>query len=178
MATTVSRPKICRFKCASALSSPVSLWRQREVGSYGQSPSRNARKSSCSPRSSSLMKTLALMCIAFTRTIPSRTPLRFTASATRSVMLTNSILDFVSNQRYSVSDFMGSDDTHQEGRMRFAAAVLVSIAGTAWALQPPQEPKAPVVKASRFELVDGEGRTRAVLGMSKAGSPEFDLRDP
>ena len=62
--------------------------------------------------------------------------------------------------------------------MRFAAAVLVSIAGTAWALQPPQEPKVPVVKASRFELVDAEGRTRAVLGMSKAGSPEFDLRDP
>jgi hypothetical protein len=63
--------------------------------------------------------------------------------------------------------------------MRFAAAVVVSIAGTAWALQPPQEPKAPVVvKASRFELVDGEGRTRAVLGISKGGSPEFDLRDP
>ena len=40
-----------------------------------------------------------------------------------------------------------------------------------------QDPKAPVVKASRFELVDAEGRTRAVLGMSKGGSPEFDLRD-
>ena len=40
-----------------------------------------------------------------------------------------------------------------------------------------QDPKTQVVKASRFELVDGEGRTRAVLGLSKGGSPEFDLRD-
>jgi hypothetical protein len=56
-----------------------------------------------------------------------------------------------------------------------AASTLAGVASTLFAAQ---EPKAPVVKASRFELVDAEGRTRAVLGMSKGGSPELDLRDP
>ena len=55
-----------------------------------------------------------------------------------------------------------------------AASTLAGAATTLFA----QEPKAPIVKASRFELVDAEGRTRAVLGMSKGGSPELDLRDP
>jgi hypothetical protein len=55
---------------------------------------------------------------------------------------------------------------------------LASLAGFAAARLGAQDPKAPPsVKASRFELVDGEGRTRAVLGLSKGGSPEFDLRD-
>ena len=61
--------------------------------------------------------------------------------------------------------------------MRFAAVVLAAVAGAASVRYSAQEPKAPVVKASRFELVDAEGRTRAVLGLSKGGSPEFDLRD-
>src|SRR5262245_13062427 len=61
--------------------------------------------------------------------------------------------------------------------MRIAAVLLAAVAGAASARLTAQEPKAPVVKASRFELVDAEGRTRAVLGMSKGGSPEFDLRD-
>jgi hypothetical protein len=55
--------------------------------------------------------------------------------------------------------------------------VIASLAGAASARLAGQEPKLPAVKASRFELVDAEGRTRAVLGMSKGGSPEFDLRD-
>ena len=55
---------------------------------------------------------------------------------------------------------------------------LASAAGFAAARLGPQDPKAPpVVRASRFELVDAEGRTRAVLGVSKTGNPEFDLRD-
>lgn len=58
------------------------------------------------------------------------------------------------------------------------AVVLASLAGAASARLAGQDPKAaPVVKASRFELVDDAGRTRAVLGVSKGGSPEFDLRD-
>ena len=61
--------------------------------------------------------------------------------------------------------------------MRCAALVVAALAGAASVRLAAQEPKAPVVKASRFELVDAEGRTRAVLGMSKGGSPEFDLRD-
>src|SRR4030095_7488177 len=35
MATTTSRPITCRFICASALSSPVSLWRYCLIGSWG-----------------------------------------------------------------------------------------------------------------------------------------------
>ncbi len=62
--------------------------------------------------------------------------------------------------------------------MRIAVVIaLASLAGTAAARLAAQEPKAPVVKASRFELVDAGGRTRAVLGLSKSGTPEFDLRD-
>ena len=61
--------------------------------------------------------------------------------------------------------------------MRITAVVLAVLVGAAGARVAAQEPKAQVVKASRFELVDGEGRTRAVLGVSKSGSPEFDLRD-
>jgi hypothetical protein len=58
------------------------------------------------------------------------------------------------------------------------ALVFGSIAAAALALRAAQEKPAPnVVRASRFELVDAEGRTRAVLGVSKSGSPEFDLRD-
>jgi len=62
--------------------------------------------------------------------------------------------------------------------MRFAAVFFAALAGVAAGRIGAQDPKAPpLVKASRFELVDGEGRTRAVLGMSKGGSPELDLRD-
>jgi hypothetical protein len=57
--------------------------------------------------------------------------------------------------------------------MRLAAVILAVLTGVIVS----QDPKAPVVRASRFELVDGEGRVRAVLGVSKSGSPEFDLRD-
>src|SRR5262245_41904853 len=63
-------------------------------------------------------------------------------------------------------------------RVTVLAVVAASLAGAASARLAAQEPKAPVVKASRFELVDAAGKTRAVLGISKAGSPEFDLRDP
>lgn len=62
-------------------------------------------------------------------------------------------------------------------RIPAIAIVLASLAGAASARLAVQDPKAPVVKASRFELVDDAGRTRAALGMSKGGSPEFDLRD-
>src|ERR1700691_3084187 len=55
------------------------------------------------PGSSSFTYTAAVMCIAETSTIPSRTPLARTIARTRSVMLTNSCAFFVSNQRYSVA---------------------------------------------------------------------------
>ena len=56
--------------------------------------------------------------------------------------------------------------------------VIASLGGFTAARLGAQDPKTlPAVKASRFELVDGEGRTRAVLGLSKSGSPELDLRD-
>lgn len=58
--------------------------------------------------------------------------------------------------------------------MRTTVVAVLALSTLAVAVQ---DPKAQVVKASRFELVDAEGRTRAVLGMSKGGSPEFDLRD-
>src|SRR4026208_1258341 len=58
------------------------------------------------PGSSSLMKTPAVMCIAETRAIPSCTFDFATASATVSVTRTSSRFCFVSNQRYSVRDFM------------------------------------------------------------------------
>src|SRR5512139_2642984 len=45
------------------------------------------------------MKTLAVMCIAFTRQSPSRTPLSFTAASTCGVMLTKSILAGTLNVR-------------------------------------------------------------------------------
>jgi hypothetical protein len=57
--------------------------------------------------------------------------------------------------------------------MRLAAVALAVLTGVIIA----QDPKTPVVRASRFEVVDAEGRVRAVLGVSKSGSPEFDLRD-
>src|SRR5262245_22226904 len=58
------------------------------------------------------------------------------------------------------------------------AAVVVASIAAALALRAAQEKPAPnTVRANRFELLDGEGRTRAVLGVSKSGSPEFDLRD-
>ena len=63
-------------------------------------------------------------------------------------------------------------------RTTFLIIAASLVAGTASTLLAAQDPKAPVVKASRFELVDADGRTRAVLGMSKGGSPELDLRDP
>jgi hypothetical protein len=64
--------------------------------------------------------------------------------------------------------------------MRLLAFIgLASIVGAASARLAAQEPATPVVvKSSRFELVDSSGRTRAVLGMSKGGAPELDLRDP
>jgi hypothetical protein len=53
-----------------------------------------------------------------------------------------------------------------------------SFAGFAAARLGAQDAKAPpAVRASRFELVDGAGRPRAVLGISKEGAPELDLRD-
>jgi len=65
--------------------------------------------------------------------------------------------------------------------MRVAPVVwifLASLGGIAAARIGSQDPKAPpTVKASRFELVDAAGRTRAVLGVSKDGAPEFDMRD-
>lgn len=62
--------------------------------------------------------------------------------------------------------------------MRIVALVLAGLAGAASARLAAQDPKVPAaVRASRFELVDASGRTRAVLGMSKGGSPELDLRD-
>jgi hypothetical protein len=68
-----------------------------------------------------------------------------------------------------------------EDHMRTAPLVwivIASLGGFAAARLGAQDPKAlPTVKASRFELVDGEGRTRAVLGLSKSGTPELDLRD-
>jgi len=60
----------------------------------------------------------------------------------------------------------------------FACLAAACFAGVAAARLGGQESKAPpTVKASRFELVDGAGRTRAVLGVSKDGAPELDLRD-
>ena len=57
-------------------------------------------------RSSSLMKTLAVMCIVLTSTRPSCTPLLRTASSTCGVMFRNAIFDGMLNVRYSVCDFM------------------------------------------------------------------------
>jgi len=53
-------------------------------------------------------------------------------------------------------------------------ALFAGFAAAPWA----QEGKAPeAVRASRFELADKGGKVRAVLGLSKDGSPELDLRD-
>src|SRR5579884_2079107 len=52
------------------------------------------------------MNTEAVMCMALTRQRPSRTPLWATNFSIRSVMLTKPRRLGISNQRYSVSDFM------------------------------------------------------------------------
>src|SRR3954453_10315540 len=52
------------------------------------------------------MKTLAVMCIALTRTSPSRTPLSLTPSSICGVMLRNAIRAGMLKVRYSVCDFM------------------------------------------------------------------------
>jgi hypothetical protein len=51
------------------------------------------------------MNTDALMCMAFTKQMPSATPLFPTSSSTVDVIFTNPRRDGTLNQRYSVSDF-------------------------------------------------------------------------
>jgi len=64
--------------------------------------------SSWRPGSSSLMNTLAVMCIAFTRQSPSLTPLSRTAFSTSGVMFTNSIRAGISSVSVLRRCFMGS----------------------------------------------------------------------
>ena len=58
------------------------------------------------------MKTLAVICIALTRQSPSLIPLLTTNFSTSGVMLTNSLLDFVLNVKYSVNDFIDNSENH------------------------------------------------------------------
>src|SRR6187551_2541524 len=60
------------------------------------------------PLSQSFTYTATVMCMAETSTMPSFTPLFFTAAATSSVMRMNSWRFLVLNQRYSVSVFIAS----------------------------------------------------------------------
>ena len=69
------------------------------------------------------MKTLAVMCMALTRTSPSRTWLRCTISSTCGVMLTKAIRAGRLKVRYSVSDFIGTD-LPESGSWRTAADVV------------------------------------------------------
>src|SRR5215831_6625994 len=68
IATTTSRPIIWRFRCASALSSPVSLCLYCSVGLCGANFSSQVSKSPCKPLSLLFINTLAVICIAFTFT--------------------------------------------------------------------------------------------------------------
>jgi len=62
-------PITCRFMCASALSSPVSLWRYCEVGACGASFFSHLSYLRAGRVSSSLINTDAVMCIALTAPI-------------------------------------------------------------------------------------------------------------
>jgi len=77
-----------RFIWASALSSNP-LWAYWLCGFSGASFSSQVSKSPCSPDSSSLMNTEAVICIALQSSSPSRIPDSFSAASTCGVMLTN-----------------------------------------------------------------------------------------
>jgi hypothetical protein len=125
------------------------------------------------------MKTLALMCIALTSTSPSYAALPDDLrDAVRDVDELHARLRL--EPEILGERFHGTYDsaTFKEPVMR-ATVVLAFAAGALAGTVLAQEPATPaVVKSSRFELVDSSGRTRAVLGMSKGGAPELDLRDP
>src|SRR5688572_11009539 len=59
------------------------------------------------------MNTLAVMCMAFTRHSPSRTPLLATEAATCGVMFRKSIRAGMLKVKYSVSDFISRDAPNQ-----------------------------------------------------------------
>src|SRR5262245_2930064 len=72
------------------------------------------------------MNTLAVMCIAFTRHKPSRTPLARTISAIFGVMFSNAIRAGRLNVRYSVYDFIAINFAFRGRSNRFSAVIVLT----------------------------------------------------
>ena len=58
-----------------------------------------------------------------------------------------------------------------------AVCVIVTVAAVAYAAGVAKTAAPEVIRAQRFELVDAEGRVRAVLGESPGGAPALMLND-
>jgi hypothetical protein len=85
---------------------PQYQWGEESAALRVGTANTDATKSLCKPLSLSLIKTLAVICIAFTRQRPSLMPLFSTARRTCGVMFTIWYLSLVFTTKYSVWAFI------------------------------------------------------------------------